>query len=140
MTENAKKATAILKAENLSFVAIKEDDVITSDKKGVAPIMELIAKDSSILSGATVADKVIGGAAAFLLAKCGVSYIYGEIMSDKAVSVLNQYRIPYSYGSLVPYIKNRRGDGLCPMEQLCLDVTTPDEAFEKIKEFINKKL
>jgi hypothetical protein len=28
------------------------------------------------------------------------SYIYGEVMSKKAVSVLEQYHIPYSYGSL----------------------------------------
>lgn len=126
----------MLRSQGLSFVAVSEnDEVFVSNKKGVAPIMELIEKKTD-LKGAAAADKVIGGAAAFLLVKCGVSYVYGEIMSEKAISVLNQYHIPYSYRTLVQYIKNRRGDGLCPMERLCLRVNTPDEAYEKIREFI----
>jgi hypothetical protein len=139
MEEILNRAKKLLKEQNLSFVAINNSEIITSDKKGVAPIMELIGQNNRLISGAIVADKVIGGAAAFLLVKCGVSYIYGEIMSEKAISVLQKYNVPYSYGNLVPYIKNRRGDGLCPMEQLCLDVHTPDEAYEKIKEFINSQ-
>lgn len=126
----------MLKSQGLSFVAINTDEgVFMSSKKGVAPIMELIEKKTD-LKGAVAADKVIGGAAAFLLVKCGVSYVYGEVMSEKAISVFNQYHTPYSYGKLVQNIQNRRKDGLCPMERLCLNINTPDEAYKKIKEFI----
>lgn len=136
MIEQINKTILMLKRHGFSFVAINAgEEIFTSSKKGVAPIMELIERNAN-LKGAAAADKIIGGAAAFLLVKCGVAYVYGDVMSEKAVSILNRYHIPYSYSRLVPFIKNRRGDGLCPMERLCMNVNTPDEAYIIIREFI----
>jgi len=136
MIEQINKTILMLKRHGFSFVVINAgEEIFTSSKKGVAPIMELIERNAN-LKGAAAADKIIGGAAAFLLVKCGVAYVYGDVMSEKAVSILNRYHIPYSYSRLVPFIKNRRGDGLCPMERLCMNVNTPDEAYIIIREFI----
>ncbi|HPP86099.1 MAG TPA: DUF1893 domain-containing protein, partial [Bacillota bacterium] len=97
MIEQINKTILMLKRHGFSFVAINAgEEIFTSSKKGVAPIMELIERNAN-LKGAAAADKIIGGAAAFLLVKCGVAYVYGDVMSEKAVSILNRYHIPYSY-------------------------------------------
>lgn len=136
MKKETEKAKELLKSSNLSLVVINGEKVITSDKRGVTPILELLESGDNSLLNAVAADKVIGGAAAFLFIKGGVLEVYGKTLSEKAVKVFEQANIPFSYGTLVPYIINRKGDGLCPLEKLCLDVQTPDEAYNKIKEFL----
>ncbi|PKM62559.1 MAG: DUF1893 domain-containing protein [Firmicutes bacterium HGW-Firmicutes-21] len=130
------KAIELLKSSTDTLVAINGDTVYRSDKKGIIPIMDLLDGDKKVLLNASVADKIIGGAAAFLLVYGGVSEVYGETMSDKAVSVLENAGIPFTYGTLVPHIKNRSGDDLCPLERLCLNAATPTEAYKEITEFL----
>ncbi len=132
MKEIMQRAKKLLNSlENTSLVVINCGKIYTSDKKGIKPVLELTER----LKNATVADKVIGGAAAFLFVRGCVSDVYGEIMSEKAAWVLNRAGISYSYGTLVPYIKNRTGDGMCPLERLCLGLDTPTEAYDAITLF-----
>ncbi|MBR0324215.1 MAG: DUF1893 domain-containing protein, partial [Bacteroidales bacterium] len=44
-----------------------------------------------------------------------------------------------TYDKVVERIINRKGDGLCPMETLCLNVENPEEAFLKIQKFKTSK-
>ena len=46
--------------------------------------------------------------------------IYAEIVSDSAKWILTDTGIHFSFGSSIPYIKNRIGDGMCTMEGLFL--------------------
>ena len=107
-------------------------------KKGVFPVIEFLEDKREPLFGAVAADRVVGTAAAYLFIKGGISAVYGDVMSESAVSVLKTAGVPFSYGTLVPHIKNRRGDGLCPMEELCMNLDNPSEAYKKIKDFIGK--
>lgn len=68
--------------------------------------MKAIA-DNANLVGYTVADKIVGKAAAMLLVKLGVSAVYGEVASVGGVEFLRAHGVEVSYGSLVPYIVNR---------------------------------
>ena len=58
--------------QGTTFAAVLSDGrLVTSEKKGIAPMMELLERDASAMEGASVADRVIGRAAAFLLEKGG---------------------------------------------------------------------
>ena len=124
----------ILLKENHTIVIYKSDaSVVVSDDRGVAPLMQLLNEDASQLRDAIVADKVIGKAAALLMVYAGVKEVYTPTISVPAVTVFDNHNITHTYDKVVDRIVNRKGDGLCPMETLCLNIDTPEEAFDVIR-------
>ena len=103
--------------------------VITSDDRGVNSLIKLIKEDKSQLSGSLIADKVIGKAAALLMIYAGVKEIYAPIISKPALKTLLKHNVKVYYDKEVERIINRKGDGLCPMETLCLDIEKPEQAY-----------
>lgn len=129
--KDIEKAQSILIAENKTCVACKGDIVYSSEKTGIAPMLEFIS-DNIDLTGFSVADKIVGKAAALLFVLAGIDSVYGEVMSKGAEAVLVQHRIPYTYGTLTSYIINRKGDGVCPMEETVKAIEDPTKAFEAL--------
>jgi hypothetical protein len=80
-----------------------------------------------------IADKVIGKAAALLMVYAGVKEVFTPTISDPAVEVFEKHNVKITYDKVVERIINRTGDGLCPMESLCLNVENPEEAFDLIR-------
>lgn len=132
------KVTERLKEGGYSFVLYKDGEWSTSEKRGIAPIMELLRENKELLKGAYVADKVIGKAAALLLMEGGISYLHTEVISEHAIEVLRMSNIEFEYQTLVPYIVNRAGDGMCPMEETVLEVTDSTKVYELLQEKIKK--
>lgn len=131
MTDNKMKDS--IRTENHTFVCKNGDNIYTSDKKGIAPIMDILVEKPALLKGAQVADKVIGRAAALLLIKGGISSLYTAVISEHALEVLKNTDIHVSYDKCVDYIVNRKGDGMCPMENAVLNIDNPDEAYDVLK-------
>lgn len=132
-------AKALLKTENFTLVVISSDKgVFTSSDRGVKPLLHLLENEKDFLKGASVADKVIGKAAALLMVLGGVKEVHTNIISEPAMEVFEKHKITFFFDKKVERIINRKGDGLCPMETLCIDVEEPSEAFEKIKEWLEK--
>ena len=128
------KAQNLLSETNSTLVVISSDDkVFTSSDRGVKPLLHLLENEKDFLKGASVADKVIGKAAALLMVLGGIKEVHTNVISEPAAEVFEKHRIPCFYEEKVKRIINRKGDGLCPMETLCMDVEEPSEAFEKIK-------
>lgn len=71
---------------------------------------------------------MVGKAAAFLYVLLKVERLYTTVISKYALEVLEFYGVPVEYGELVDAIKNRKGDGFCPMETAVLEINEPDEA------------
>lgn len=115
-----------------SLVAAREQFLFVSHERGIAPIMDQIAKHTTYFQDCMIVDQVIGKAAAMMLVRSRVSYVYGKVMSEGAVQVLNKHQIPYSYDTLVPYIINRSNDGMCPMEQTVKDLDDVEEAYDAL--------
>lgn len=86
------------------------------------------------LTGFSAADRIVGKAAALLFVLANVSEVYGEVMSEAGLAVLQQHHIPCTYGTLTAHIVNRRGDGMCPMEQTVLAINEPMPAFKALQE------
>lgn len=127
------------KANPGSYITVTSR-IYTSDKKGIAPIMDRMKEDYIFFKGAIVADRVIGKAAAMLLISSGAAMIYGELTSEYSFAVLEKAKtahpeFEYSVGKVVPYIINRAGTDMCPMEKTVLDMDPQnvDSAFEPLK-------
>ncbi len=110
-------------------------DIIVFRRRGVIDLFNAVTSHPDLMRGASVADKVIGLGAAFLLVKGGVAEVYADVISRPAVSKLQDAGISLSYGSMVEHIINREGTGICPVEQLTSTAKSPDEAWKLIKEF-----
>lgn len=111
-----------------SVAVCRAGEVMTRDGRGIAPLLA-IASDESDLRGASVADLIVGKAAALLMVRAGVSEVYAEVMSEAGERTLSEHDIPHSCGLLVPYIIDRTGKDVCPMERAVADVSDPAEAY-----------
>ncbi len=114
-----------------SLVLTNGDNIIINDKKGIAPMLEVIASGADVC-GYQAADIIVGKAAAMLFALAGIKEVYAEVLSEKGAETLEKYGIPFEYGQLVPYIINRTKDGMCPMEMTVADIDDLEEAHEAL--------
>ena len=138
MTEPLEQAKSLLISSASTIAVVSNGEVFTSQERGVKPLLHLLSEKKGFLKGASVADKVIGKAAALLMVLGEIKEVHTLIISEPAIKVFEIHNIPCFYDKKVDRIMNRTGDGLCPMETLCLDVDNPMDAFTKIKEKISK--
>ena len=127
----------ILHRGDYSCVIRKGDDTRTFHQRGVADLWQLCQGEEHFLRGAHIADKVIGKGAATLMIHGGACEVYADVISYPALALLQEHGIEVSYREMTDRIVNRRGDGLCPVETLCVDLTTIDDMVEAIRNFIN---
>lgn len=134
MTKELKQAKEILEKTDVTFCAVTADGTITSDLRGITPMLQMLTGDKESLRNSCVADKVIGKAAAFLLIKGGAAKLYAKVISHHALELLEKSGIKVTYDKCVPYIINRKGDGMCPMEECVLDTEDVEEAYRLLCE------
>lgn len=123
-----------LREPEITFAAQTKNGLILSRESGISPMMRLLLEEPGALEGALVADRVIGRAAAFLLIVGKAAGLYGQLISLPAENLLRQHAFPYQCGERTPYIRNRSGDGMCPMEQSVLAITDPAQAMAVLTE------
>ena len=115
--------------------------VRTEYGRGIGPMMKLY--ESGILKDAFVVDKIVGKAAAMIMTLGGVKSCYGITVSRSAEKWLKKSGIPLEYENLIDSIRNRTGDGICPMEQTVAEIENVDDALcalkDKIKELNSAK-
>ena len=128
------KLKEVLIANNYSIIAIKDSQRYTSKLDGIKPVIFKLNEELSFFNGSIVVDKVIGKASASLLALSGAREVYGLVMSISAKEVFEKYHIIYHYDELVPYIINRRNDGMCPMEETVKDIEGLEDCYKALNE------
>lgn len=99
----------------------KDGVLILDDKRGITPLLELIASGKDV-SGYSAADKVVGKAAAALFIKCGVKQLYAAVLSKGGAKLLESHGVEYVYDTLTDAIINRAGNDACPMEKAVRDI------------------
>lgn len=134
----AEQVMEILHSGGYSLV-IWNNGIHTFTGRGVSDLYRIYNEQKGLLDGAVVADKIIGKGAAALMALGKVSEIITDTISSPALSLLKDSGIPVSFQTVVPDIINRRGDGLCPVETLCLECATPAECLPLIEGFMKEK-
>ena len=120
--------TCVLRVGNEEF---------TSFERGVKPLLDFLQSKNSFL-GAIAADKTVGAGAAHLYCLLGVRAVWANVISVAAENVLTAHGIAVFYGERVPYIINRRGDGMCPIEAAVADAKNSQDAYEKILAALQK--
>jgi hypothetical protein len=133
-------AKSLLDNEGKAIVIVKKGNVIfSSEGKGIKPIYTALNEFKVELQGSSVADKVIGKAAAMICEHAGIKELSTKLISERALNVLESTSIIYEYEKLVPYIKNRDQSGMCPIETLSLEAADIDELLLKISKFLENK-
>ena len=125
-------AKTLLLQNNHTCVLCKGDAVHISDQNGIAPMVGFLTGGTD-LKGFSAADVVVGKAAALLFALAGVTAVYAEVLSERAIPVLDRFGIAYQYGELTPMIVNRDNTGSCPMEQTVEQIEDPEKALPALQ-------
>ena len=132
MNQAVQKAAQLLDAGDFTCVLCRGEEIHTSTRRGVAPLMSWLETGTD-LRGFSAADKVVGKATALLYCLLGVRAVYARVMSRAAIAVFEQQNMPYFYDTVVDAIRNRAGDGLCPMETATRDISDPALAPDAIR-------
>lgn len=125
------KARKILEDGGYTCVLTDGDTVYTSHLRGVKPLVQFL-ESGTVPPGFSAADKVVGRATAYLYVLLGVRVLYSQVISEPAISVLRSHGIEVQYGTLVPNIINRKGDGICPFEAAVMAINDPAVAYAAI--------
>lgn len=125
----------ILHEGNHSLV-VANGEVCKFDGRGISDLYNLLNEDPGFLQGAEIADKVVGKGAAALMIIGGISYLYTDVISTPALDLLRQSPVKVEFGKQVDNIINRKSDGICPVETLCLPCATAQECLPLIENFM----
>ena len=110
----------------------KDGNCLFSESRGISPMMNFI--DSGVdLTGYSVADIVVGKAAALLFVKSGIKSVFAKTLSRQGKRILELYGIDCEYDALSEKIINRLGTDICPMEKAVADTDNPDDAYIILK-------
>lgn len=126
----------------LTLVFVRGEERLFSSERGVKPLLSYYDAGKTF-SGGAAADRVVGRGAALLYALLNVGELYAKVLSGSAEEVLKAYHIPYSFGERVKFIRNRAGDGVCPIEQATQNILDCEQALHCIRETlinIDKKI
>ena len=110
-----------------------EEEIYRSTERGIAPLIAII--DGGIdVDGAVAYDKIVGKAAALLYVLTGVGAVHAGVLGKAAARLFDENGIAYTYETLTENIINRKGDGVCPMEETVRDVDSPAAAYTVLKQ------
>lgn len=132
-------AKYFLEEEKLTLVIVKEGQIcFKSRDKGIKPLYMAVNNLGMELLGASVADKIIGRAAALLCTFVSIKELYTKTISQGALTILLKEDILFSYDELTPFVKNREQTGMCPVEKLAQYIENPIYLLKEIEKFLAK--
>lgn len=126
----------LLHNSGCSCVVANNKKIRTFNSRGVKDLYDLLNTDAGFLKGASVADKVVGKAAASLMILGGIGELYTDLISTPALRMLKNNGIKTSFGMEVPVILNRNQSDWCPLEIICHQGDSPKDFFPSIEKFI----
>lgn len=122
--------------DELSLVIVKNEKVIFQTKKqGVNGFLKAITSLNQELVKASVADKIVGVAAAMLCVYSGISSIFTLTISEGGIKTLEDNNISFVYKEKVSNILNQKKTDVCPFEKIAIGSKNSKEAYEKLKYF-----
>jgi len=134
--QDLKLAKLRLKEGNLTLVIVKEGKVIFETKsQGVSDFLQAIEKFGKRLVASSVADKIVGAAAAMLCVYSGVASVFAVTISEEGIRVLEDNSIFCQFENRVPNILNHDRTDICPFEKLAVASRNPKEVYVKLKSF-----
>lgn len=125
-----------LKQQNLALVIAKKGKVVfETNSHGIGGLLKAIEELDKEMKGSSVADKIVGKAAALLCVYAGVVAVFAVTASEKGIRALRDNNVLCLFENKVPYILNYKRNDICPFEKLVIDISDSKEAYEKLKSF-----
>ncbi|MEM3551853.1 MAG: DUF1893 domain-containing protein [Candidatus Bathyarchaeia archaeon] len=133
--EDLEVAKKRLRIYGLTLSIVKDSKAVFESKsKGISDLVRAIESLGDKLSGASAADRVVGKAAALLFVYVGVRAVYAHILSSRAKTVLENNEVYFEWDGLVDKILNSKMDEACPFEKMAENISSPEEAYRRIKD------
>lgn len=134
MKKDLEKAKKRLYEKSLTIVVVKNSKVLfESEAHGISSLMEALDVLGDRMRSASVADKIVGKAAALLCIYAGVEAVYAPTMSLEAKRILEEHGIHSEWDILVEKILDASGRNICPFEKAAMKIENPKKAYEKLK-------
>ncbi|RLI47180.1 hypothetical protein DRO69_01235 [Candidatus Bathyarchaeota archaeon] len=138
--KDLKLAEQRLKEKNFNLLIVKDGETIFATKsQGIRGLLQAIEKIGKQLRGSSVADRIVGRAAALLCAYFKASSVFAVTLSEEGEKMLKENEISYRFENRVPNILNYKRTDICPFEKHVMKLTKPEEAYEKLKSFIDSQ-
>jgi hypothetical protein len=126
------RARELLAEGGRTVVAVRGDDVLASEERGVRPLLGWVSSGVS-LEGFSVADKVVGKAPALLYCLLRPRAVFAPVMSGVARELLEAHGIEAACEVVVDRILNAAKTGQCPIDASVTDVSDPQEGLAAIR-------
>jgi iron complex outermembrane receptor protein len=123
----------MLNEQGLSLLVYSHGTLTTHDNRGVQDLVQLISDHPERLEGAIVADKVIGKAAAALMATGGVKEVHTNVICKAGKELLEGNGILVFATEEVPQILNRDRTTQCPIDSRLNGVESIEECVEILR-------
>lgn len=110
------------------IVKEKNNIIFTSDGHWLYPLFELedfLKSNTFSIDDISLNDKLIGRGAAVLICTMGIKKCHGRTMSRKALTVLENHKIQYSYDELIDSLQ-------CQTETALTDEMTLIESYNEL--------
>lgn len=117
----------MLNEQGLSLLVFNHGELTTHANRGVQDLLQLISEQPERLQGAVVADKIIGKAAAAIMATGGVREVHTNIICTPAKKLFEQQGILIFATEEVPMILNRDRSSMCPIDTQIADIESIEE-------------
>ena len=117
----------MLNEQGLSLLVFNNGELTTHSNRGVQDLLQLISDQPERLQGAVVADKIIGKAAAAIMATGGVKEVHTNIICTPARKLFEAQGILVFAAEEVPMILNRDKSSMCPIDTQIADIERIDE-------------
>lgn len=124
---------ASLDAGKAAVIARDGQIVAELEGRGVKPLLDALDRDPHAFECAVAMDKVVGRAAAAFYVIGGAAKVIAPVMSEGAVKLLEKHGIEAVAEKTVPYIINRKGDGMCPMDRATMHLENPVAIVEEVR-------
>ena len=129
-----------LLADGYSLVLYKDGRrLYASSEDGMRPLLDAIdAVGLPQLAGVLVVDKVVGKAAALLIAYIRASEVFAGLISVAGQTLLRRRGITTEADAIVPEICDVTGHAVCPFERLVDRTDDPGEGYRLVRERVRE--
>ncbi len=128
-------ARDLLRKSNCALVIVKDGQVLLeTNAPGIRGFLMALDKIGKNMEGSSLADRIVGEAAAQLCAASHVREVYAVVLSQAGKNVLVKNHIHHEFESLAPHILNMKKTDLCPFEKIVAGSDTPEEAYRRLRE------
>jgi hypothetical protein len=131
-----KLAKEILKKKTLSLVIVKDSNsLFESNASGIDGLLQAIEDLGNNIIASSIADKVVGRAAALLIIYSDIKEVYTTFLGEEGFRLLKEHNILVEYENLVPTILDREGKNMCPFEKFAMTINLKEEVYDQLKAF-----